>query len=228
MPPPPAPCRPCPCPCPCPCCADINFLLPPCRVQARLSKLRDAETGDLQERAELQDALIKSEEMRLSLARLLIDAQVSMGVCWIWCRAAAPPVTLSPAPPQMRDMVQSRSADGSYETFALSSVPIMTHSHALQSLCPLLLHPRTRWTPMTRRACGPRRDWTWRSASQRWRPGECVCRGWGGGAGTGGTSPSFSHEVSRLACRIEFLLILHFPLASNTPSRKHAGMLRSL
>ncbi|GAX79109.1 hypothetical protein CEUSTIGMA_g6549.t1 [Chlamydomonas eustigma] len=45
-------------------------------LQARLSKLRDAETGDLQERAELQDALIKSEEMRLALARTLVDAQM--------------------------------------------------------------------------------------------------------------------------------------------------------
>ncbi len=45
-------------------------------LQARLSKLRDAETGDLQERAELQDALIRSEEMRLALAKTLVDAQV--------------------------------------------------------------------------------------------------------------------------------------------------------
>ncbi len=44
-------------------------------LQARLSKLRDAETGDLQERAELQDALIRSEEMRLALAKTLVDAQ---------------------------------------------------------------------------------------------------------------------------------------------------------
>lgn len=47
-------------------------------LQARLAKLRDAETGDLQERAELQDALIKSEEMRLALAKTLVDAQLDM------------------------------------------------------------------------------------------------------------------------------------------------------
>ncbi|KAG1655810.1 hypothetical protein FOA52_003683 [Chlamydomonas sp. UWO 241] len=47
-------------------------------LAARLRKLQDAEGGDLQERAELHEALIKSEEMRLELAKSLIDAQMDM------------------------------------------------------------------------------------------------------------------------------------------------------
>ena len=128
MPPSPATCRPAP-----------AVLLSLCRrflVQARLSKLRDAETGDLQERAELQDALIKSEEMRLSLARLLIDAQV----CIVLMRVLAQICT-----------AQSPSC------------------YPVPGCC-----APTRWTPMTKRVCGPQRGWTWRSASRRWRPGERV------------------------------------------------------
>jgi len=47
-------------------------------LAARLRRLQDAESGDLQERAELHEALIKSEEMRLELAKNLIAAQVDM------------------------------------------------------------------------------------------------------------------------------------------------------
>jgi hypothetical protein len=48
-------------------------------AQARLAKLKDAGTDDLREKAELQEALIRSEEQRLEVSRALIDFQVGMG-----------------------------------------------------------------------------------------------------------------------------------------------------
>lgn len=40
---------------------------------------------ELTEKAELQEALIKSEELRLGLAKTLIDTQVGRGWgCWGW------------------------------------------------------------------------------------------------------------------------------------------------
>ncbi len=45
-------------------------------LQARLAKLKDAGTGELREKAELQEALVRSEEQRLEVSRALIDFQV--------------------------------------------------------------------------------------------------------------------------------------------------------
>lgn len=39
-------------------------------------KLRDAGSGDAREKADVQEALIRSEEQRLALAKALIDFQV--------------------------------------------------------------------------------------------------------------------------------------------------------
>ncbi|KAG2485692.1 hypothetical protein HYH03_015577 [Edaphochlamys debaryana] len=47
-------------------------------LQARLSKLYQAEEGDLQEKVDMQNALIQSEEQRLQLSRALIDLQMEM------------------------------------------------------------------------------------------------------------------------------------------------------
>ena len=44
-------------------------------LKARLAKLKDAGTDELREKAELQEALIRSEEQRLEVARALIDFQ---------------------------------------------------------------------------------------------------------------------------------------------------------
>eukprot|EP00775_Hariotina_reticulata_P004745 gene4745-4995_t len=45
-------------------------------LMARLAKLKDAETDELREKAELQDALVRSEEQRLEVSRALIDFQM--------------------------------------------------------------------------------------------------------------------------------------------------------
>ncbi|KAI8465646.1 MAG: P-loop containing nucleoside triphosphate hydrolase protein [Monoraphidium minutum] len=47
-------------------------------LQARLAKLKDAGTGELREKAELQEALIRSEEQRLAVSRALIDFQMEV------------------------------------------------------------------------------------------------------------------------------------------------------
>lgn len=51
----------------------------PQALLARLARLRDAGTDDLKEKADIQEALIRSEEQRLALARTLIDFQVGAG-----------------------------------------------------------------------------------------------------------------------------------------------------
>ncbi|MEW5296845.1 MAG: hypothetical protein WDW36_000096 [Sanguina aurantia] len=45
-------------------------------LAARLMKLRDAGSGDAREKADVQEALIRSEEQRLALAKALIDFQM--------------------------------------------------------------------------------------------------------------------------------------------------------
>ena len=54
----------------------------PQALAARLSKLKEAGSGELQERASLQEALVRSEEQRLAVAKALIDFQVGRrGLC---------------------------------------------------------------------------------------------------------------------------------------------------